>query len=528
MSEPRDPIDPIEGFGETAPAETAPRRAASATFTPQRDQAAQALSLDPAQQSLAEALRITFFILRLGIGVLIVLFLLSGAKQVKESERGVRLTFGAVVNQDVPPGLHIGWPYPIGEFVTVATGQETLDLRDSFYPQLTGGQRAQPLDQLSLVARLGLVPGRDGSLVTADGNIVHVRPTVVYRRQRPGEYVRNVLPGTEPQLVRTAVERAVTTVFATLTLDQALKQGSTAPAARQASESSFHYEGDGHDHSADEMLAPSPANPETPEGGADGPEIIDVIAGPSSTIATRVRLLAQAALDDIGTGIVIEEVALRDITPPLSIRSSFAQVQSAQSDAEQARERADRERRERLSQVAGQAADILLRQIDAYEKALELNDPNAENIIANIDSLLQGEPVEIDGQRYVAMISGEVTNQINSARRYRTEIESRYRSFSQTFAAKLEQYRTNPGLLVTREWTEALSQFFARQEVEVNFLPPLAIAELLINRDPDIARARDTARNLQQLTGTLEGREQEFNRIQRARDRQRDIAEGVN
>jgi membrane protease subunit HflK len=528
MSESRDPIDPIEGFGEAAPAEATPRRAASATFTPQRDQAAQALSLDPAQQSLAEALRITFFILRLGIGVLIVLFLLSGAKQVKESERGVRLTFGAVVNQDVPPGLHIGWPYPIGEFVTVETGQETLDLRESFYPLLSGVQQAQSLDQLAGVARQGLAPGRDGSLITSDGNIVHVRPTVVYRRQRPGEYVRNVLPGTEPQLVRTAVERAVTTVFATLTLEQALKQGGAAPAdARQASDSSFHYEGDGHDHSADELAAPSPDERETASAD-DGPEIIDVVAGPSSTIATRVRLLAQAALDDIETGIVIEEVALRDISPPLSIRSSFAQVQSAQSDAEQAREQADRERRETLSQVAGQAAEILLSQIDAYEKALELDDPGAEQIIANIDALLQGEPVEIDGQRYVAMVSGEVTNQINSARRYRTEIESRYRSFSQTFAAKLEQYRTNPGLLVTREWTEALSQFFARQEVEVNFLPPAAIAELLINRDPAIARARETARNLEELTGTLEGREQEFNRIQRAKERQRDIAEGVN
>ena len=525
-----DPIDPIEGFGEDAPQEAAPRRAASATFAPQRDRASEVISLDPAQQSLAEALRITFFILRLGIGVLIVLFLFSGAKQVKESERGVRLTFGEVVEQDVPPGLHIGWPYPIGEFVTVETGQETLDLRDSFYPLLQGGLRAQPLDQLGSVAQMGLVPGRDGSLITADGNIVHVRPTVVYHRQRPGEYVRNVLPGTEPQLVRTAVERAVTTVFASLTLDQALRQGATAAGqSRQPDDSGFHYEGDGHDHSADEALPPAPVETEEAELAADDePVVLDVVAGPSSTIATRVRLLAQATLDEIETGIVIEEVALRDITPPLSIRRNFAQVQSAQSDAEQARERADRQRRERLSQVAGQAADLILRQIDAYENALELDDPDSEQSLANIDSLLHGEAVEIDGQRHVALISGEVTSQINSARRYRTEIESRYRSFSQTFAAKLEQYRTNPGLLVTREWTEALSQFFARQEVEVNFLPPAAIAELLINRDPEIARARETARNLEQLTGTLEGREEQFNRIQRARERQRDIAEGVN
>jgi regulator of protease activity HflC (stomatin/prohibitin superfamily) len=276
-----------------------------------------------------------------------------------------------------------------------------------------------------------------------------------------------------------------------------------------------HFEGDGHDHSEDEDLPAAPV--ET--------VIVDSVAGPSSTIATRVRTLAQAALDQIESGIVIEEVALRDITPPLSIRNSFAQVQSAQSDAEQKREQADRQRRERLSQVAGQAADLILRQIDEYEQAIELEDPDADAILARIDRLLQGEAVEIDGERYVAMISGEATNLINGARRYRTEIESQYRSFAQTFAAKLEQYRTNPGLLITREWTEALTQFFARPEVEITFLPPGAIAELLINRDPSIARERERLRNLQQLTGTLDERERLFQRMQDVRNRQREIAE---
>jgi len=238
-----------------------------------------------------------------------------------------------------------------------------------------------------------------------------------------------------------------------------------------------------------------------------------------------VRLLAQRALDEVQSGIVIEEVALRDITPPLSIRRSFAQVQSAQSEAEQKREQADRQRRERLSQVAGQASDLLLRQIDAYERALELNDPDADAILARIDRILQGEAVEVDGERYAALVSGEATNLINGARRYRTEIESRYRSFAQTFAAKLEQYRTNPGLLVTREWTEALTRFLARPEVEVNFLPAGALPELLINRDPAIARAREAQRNLEQLNQTIDDREREFQRMQAERERQRRIAE---
>lgn len=469
MSE-RDPQ--IEGLGEfegEAPPEQ-PRRAASATFTQQREDRSSGVSLDPAQQSLAEALRITFFILQLGMLALIGLFLLSGAKQIKEAERGVRLTFGKVVEQDVPPGLHLGWPYPIGEFVTVQTGQQSLRLDDSFFPMLSSGQRSRSLDELGAVARFGLVPGTDGSLLTADGNIVHLRPTAVYRRQSPGDFVRNMLPGSEESIVRAAIERAVTQTLATLTLEQVLKQGVGNAAAG--------------------------------EGVS-----VDAEAGPQSSIAARVRRLAQEMLDAQGSGIVLEEVALRDITPPLSLRSSFAEVQSAQSQAEQRREQADRERRERLSQVAGQAAELILARIDAYEQALELQDENAEDILAQIDLLLLGEPVEIDGQTRRAMVSGETTNLLNGARRYRTEIESRYRSFAQTFAVKLEQYRTNPGLLVTREWTEALTSFFARQSVETNFLPAGMLPELLINRDPDVARERDRIRNEQQLLRTLDQRE---------------------
>lgn len=486
MSE-RDPqSDGLEGVEGLPPPEQ-PRRAASATFTQARDDRAGGVSLDPAQQSLAEALRITFFILQLGMVALIVLFLFSGAKQIREAERGVRLTFGEVVEQDVPPGLHIGWPYPIGEFVTVETGQQTIRLDDSFFPELSSGQRSRPLDELGAVARFGLVPGKDGSVLTADGNIVHLRPTVVYRRQRPGEFVRNMLPGVEERIVRAAIERAVTQTFATLTLDQVLMQGMS--------------------------------------GGAQA-GVVDAVAGPQSSIASRVRRLAQETLDAQESGIAIEEVALRDITPPLSIRSSFAEVQSAQSQAEQRREQADRERRERLSQVAGQASELILARIDAYEQALELRDENADEVLAQIDALLLGEPVEIDGETRRAMVSGEATNLLNGARRYRTEIESQYRSFAQTFAAKLEQYRTNPGLLVTREWTEALTSFFASPSVETNFLPLAAVPELLINRDPDIARERERLRNEEQLRRTLDTRELQRRAAELARQRRQLAEEG--
>jgi len=54
-------------------------------------------SLDPANQSLADALRMSFRILKLLMLVLVVLYFLSGWFSVKPGENGVILRFGRVL-----------------------------------------------------------------------------------------------------------------------------------------------------------------------------------------------------------------------------------------------------------------------------------------------------------------------------------------------------------------------------------------------------------------------------------------------
>lgn len=59
--------------------------------------------MDPANQSLAEALRITFRILQLAMVVLFVLYIGSGFQSIKASERGLRVITGRIVASDLPP-----------------------------------------------------------------------------------------------------------------------------------------------------------------------------------------------------------------------------------------------------------------------------------------------------------------------------------------------------------------------------------------------------------------------------------------
>ena len=96
-------------YAEEAPEieqEDLPRRAASARFIVDSEVGSEALlrdAMDPANQSLADALRLSFRVLQAVIVVLIVLFLASGLKTVDDGYSGVRTLWGRIV-EPLSPG----------------------------------------------------------------------------------------------------------------------------------------------------------------------------------------------------------------------------------------------------------------------------------------------------------------------------------------------------------------------------------------------------------------------------------------
>jgi len=426
-------------------------------------------ALDPAQKSLADALRITYRIIQLVMIVLLALFVLSGFETVGEGERGVSLTFGAIKQSDLRPGQQFHMPYPVGELVTVHTGSNEVRIDRDFYP----GRRA--VQQPTIRRQRQLKPGEDGSLLTGDGSVVHAQWSAVYSVREDGvsDYVQRLQPDDAARMVRAAVKRGAVRVVASLTVDEFLKQS--------ASENAFVGE---------------------------------------AAIETRVRDVAQRTLDAVESGVTVERVTLDDRSPPGFVKEIFDEVSRQTSEAAKAREDAQRYAREQLNAVAGAAAQDLVDLIDEFERQTDAgDDPAAEETLARIDAILNGEPIEVPGAP-ARVVSGEVTQIISQAERYRTDVVTRAQAAADRFTAKLALYRDNPAVFVATEWTAAYERFIERSEVQVFAMPPGASMELLINRDPDISRDAETERNQQQAEETLDQRMETILNRDRSQDEQ--------
>ena len=116
------PNDPLRPAAMRPLEVEAPRRAASARFeVAGRDDLRGSMdmrdALDPATQSLGDALKLSYRILQAGIVALCVVFVFSGFQSVPEGSTGIKTLFGAIAGGDesgdaqVQPGLQPFWPY---------------------------------------------------------------------------------------------------------------------------------------------------------------------------------------------------------------------------------------------------------------------------------------------------------------------------------------------------------------------------------------------------------------------------------
>lgn len=417
-----------------------PQRPASVTLRTQAQADESAQQLDAANQSLADALNLVFRLIQVGMIGLVVYFIASGVQSIKETESGIKLLFGKIAGDNLPPGPQFSWPYPFGEMIRVDTGAVTLELDDSFMPQMTPDQK-----KLSIAAvaqqgtKVSLKPGEDGSLITGDESIAHTKWKVLYRRVRPGDFAANVLPEDEKRIVQAAVEQGVVQATATVKIDDLLKQSQ----------------------------------------------------GDSGSVAKRAKEIAQGNLDKLGAGIQIEQLTLQEKCPPFYVFNDFNSVQSAEQKASQQRSDAESVASNLLNETAGAAYEPLIQQIDLYEGAVEKNDkPEQERILATINALLLGDAVTIGDKKIEQASSGRVASTLSEARQYRTSIVARRRAEAENFGAILAQFKSNPEVVVQRDWANAMTKLLARQNVEIFSLPPgTETAEILINRDQDYEKA---------------------------------------
>lgn len=387
-------------------------------------------SLEQANRSLAEALKVTFRLIQIAMVVLAALYVLSGFQSIGTDERGVRVVFGKATARDLSPGFQFSWPYPLGEMVKVNTGTQRERIYRDFWPFITPGREDQvTVDQLRRSRTL--VPGDDGSLITADGNIVHARWVVDYSRTDAFAFASSVHPTDAQAMVVAAAKRGAVRAVAEVTIDDILKQSSSQDAS----------------------------------------------------VARRAQRIAQETLDAIGSGIHIETLSLDNKMPPVFVRAKFASVQTAASNASKAVEDARRQANEQLNYVAGRASTGLIGLIDEYEIQIEAQrDDAAEATLTKIFDVMEG--------RGDQPIAGQVAEELSLARQERSEIVNRARSDAQVFAAKLEQYRSNPIVMVKQDWKEALESFIAQPNVRMFSAPSAGEIRVLLNSDPEVDKAQ--------------------------------------
>ena len=411
----------------------------------------------------------------LAIIVLIVLFGASGFTRIGASERGIKLRFGQVVDRNLEDGAHFGWPAPIGEIIRVPIGSQQLELRKQFFPNLSDSEEKEFMAKGSAVLANGgsdsLDPNTDGQLLTADGAIVHARWSVAYQHDErdPVLFAQNIGDeDTERRLVQSVVMQAIVQAAASVTLDEFMR------------------------------YVPDASRP----------------AGTFRTVEDLALQTAQAKLDKLQAGVVIQSLTMTQKFPPRRVMPSYYQVQAAESQSAAQIEDAVSARRERLQATAGDAAELILAQIDQYELDLARKDTAAaEATLARIDALLQGQPIELEGQTVNTRVSGEVTALLDGARQERTTMVAQAKADADLFEAKLEAYKVNPKVLLNGDWADAYLTFATRESTQIMLLPPGSERTvLMINRDPSLTREQEIARNAKEYDKAQQKRIEEQER----------------
>lgn len=409
--------------------------------------------MDPANRSLAEALKLSFRVLQIIMLVLIVGYLMTGWNNVQEQEKGVRIVFGNILNiQPLGPGLHASWPYPIGEFLKVETSPQIMKVNDTFWLGLREEEKAKSFEDLNRTISQGLVPGEDGSIITADSNLAHTRWQVAYLIMDPLKFQKSVMNDNKgaQALVKTCMEHGVVMAAAVTNLS-------------------------------------------------------DIIQS-RELMNSRVKKYAQEMLDKLDVGIEIQSVNCTEAKPPRSVLEDYEAVSKASAEAFQATEQALDQATKKLNEVAGGAHGKLTALINIYEAMLDGSEPaksdidklsrsvqNPSEILARLTSP-EAVLAEIDQVLLSPEAAGTVAKIINNARNSSlsqvTEAQNEWRKFEAYYA----QYKANPRVVIFALWADNIKKIMAR-DIERFIVPDgTDYIDIRMNRDPDLVQQRAVKR----------------------------------
>ncbi len=393
--------------------------------------------LDAAGQSLTNALRVSFTILKVIMVLLIVLFAVSGIFRVQPDEEALVLQFGRLRGEGeqriLQPGLKFAFPEPISEVIRIPVQRvQTLELNSFWYFET----EQERLSQRPRPATGPLNPLQDGYCLTrndqetglsgTDYNIVHSRWTITYlirspidffetiyvRPRNPGEDFLEAAAETVDPLLESLASNAIVTTMVKYSIDEAVRS--------------------------------------------------------LSDIAFDVQETLQRKLDEISSGLEIDAVRADRIVWPRQVDAAFQESNRARQESEQVRIDALSYREKLLTDVGGPEAERILQQL-------------------RNENLSQKEQEEL-----VARLAGQVQTVIAEARAYRMRVVEEAKANAEYLMALLPEYRKRPELILQQIYQNAVQEVLGNAEEKIMIQPSedgqRREIRVLINRDPQAKR----------------------------------------
>ena len=409
--------------------------------------------LDPAQQSMADALRVSFGFLKIIMIIVVISYFFSGFFTVKNNHVAVKLRFGKRVGQPITAeqssGLNFALPYPFEKVISVPNTPQQISMNQAFWYDMSKHMSRDGKKEMAhgMIPSHGpLDPRKDGSLLTKDMNLMHLKCQVSFKigykvggsvekidAQLLDDYLENVKDlKSAGEIVAATVEQSIILQASKVTASD-LKKGS---AALQQ----------------------------------------EILSG------------AQKSLNRINAGIGISSVTLTQVEFPVDVNLDLDKVTSANAESAKIIEKAKENRNKRLIGTAGAGHKVLLALLDRYD--IEASKPNNQKTLDALDAELDiafskrllkdtnGQKVKIEGEVYKMMVEAES---------FRSTILQETNSKVTKFNYLLDKYLKSPELFKSKSREEMYQLLLSHEKIEKTYLPEGQIY-LELSRDPEFRK----------------------------------------
>ncbi len=325
---------------------------------------------DAAGESLTDALRSSFRVLKWIMAILVVLYVFSNVRRIDTHEQALVLRLGRLLPGVHEAGLVWAFPFPIDEIVPLPTKRSNRLPVESHTFHRREDEKTKPLSFISRGPSSGLHPTLDGALLTTDAGLVHTQWNVTYKFNDVAGYVTRISGDkveSAEELIRTIVETVGIQLATELTAEEFIRTRV--------------------DYVQQEM---------------------------------RRRINERLAV--VGSGLDVTLVEMYEPTPPIQVRRAFDSTQQAENYKQQRIRAAEQERTKMLSEAAGASYPRLIRLLEAMDRG-GTDEETIEKQRAELDRMLLEEIEGTAGRRikragsYHAVVVSRMETDIE---RYRT------------------------------------------------------------------------------------------------------------